>query len=265
MPNDFLNKNFTQYRESLLSFSSRFKVPYEVREEAVNDTILTALDSFDHDKGSFEGYCKVILKNKIFNFLNDKKNLLVLISLDEFEEIIPAPEISVEEKENVNSTRMFFERLKSKLAPDELEVFNAVNETCDQLNKINITKVSESLGIRTDVAWNIFRKIQRKANKLYKKLKDENVELLFTVEKISDKKLVEEEGIVISTKESGSNHISFQKAIPHTVKDLDSFMSKLSDIQINKINSIYADPESEKPPSKKPISFFKKLFSKNTK
>ncbi len=265
MPHDFLNKNFNIFREKLLSYSNQFNVSYEAREEMVTDTILAAIDSFDHDKGSFEGYCRVILKNKIFNFMKDKKNLLVITSLDDLEEILPAHEISIEAKENEKSTLMFFEKLKNELNPDELEVFNATMETCDELSKINITKVSEKIGIRTDVAWNIFRKIQRKANKLYKKLKAENIELLFTLEQILIKKDADKESTKNKTKDSDYPRISFQKSVEKSDKDPEYFISKLTENQINKINSMYSDSPPDIPLKKSPLNFFKKLFSKNTK
>lgn len=250
MPHDFLNKNFKSFRESLLSYSGKFKASYEVREEMVNDTILTALNSFDHDKGSFEGYCKVILKNKLLNFTKDKKELSFLITLDDYEEILPAPEITIESGENLKSIKMFFERLKNELKPDELIVFNEIYNTCNDLNKINISKVS---GIEADKAWNIFRKIQTKANKLYKKLKADNVELLFTLEKLSE--------------HSDGNQILFQKDTRIIDKniDTDNFNSKLTEDQIIKINSIYNDSSPDKHLTEKPLSFFKKYFPKNTK
>lgn len=62
MSQDFLNKKFKRFREDLLLYSGKFNVSYEVREELVNDAILIALDGFDHDRGSFESYCRVILK-----------------------------------------------------------------------------------------------------------------------------------------------------------------------------------------------------------
>lgn len=237
MPQDFLNKNFKKFRESLLLYSGRFNVSYEVREELINDVILIAIDSFDHDKGSFESYCRVILKNKILNFKRDKKDLFIFISLDDCEEMLPDYDISIESKENIKSVVLFFEKLKVKLSNNELELFNEIYKICDSINKVNITKASGNIGIGVSTAWNIFRKIQRKASKLYKEMKAANVELLFTLAESS----YFSTDAVFERKDSYKPYISFQKDTSFTDRGYNNFISKLNMFQINKISTIYSE------------------------
>ncbi len=256
MSQEFLNKYFIRYRNSLLSYSSTFKISYEVREELVMDTIVSALDSFDHDRGSFESYCRSILKNKIINFKERNKDIFILISLDDYEEILPDHYESIEAKENVKSVVMFFKKLKSELRQDELQMFNEIYKICDNQNKINISKASENIGIAAETGWNIFKKIQRKASKLYKKLKKNNVELLFTLELPSSNIVMEEISL-----QKVSDYPKFQKAD----SSIDSFISKLSQDQIDKINTIYGEIPQLELATTKPHGFFKKLFSRSTK
>ena len=75
--------NFLKFRNNLLLYSKRFKISAEDAEEIVNDSILKALDSFDSERGSFEGFCKFILRNKLLNFKRDNIDLFILIVINE--------------------------------------------------------------------------------------------------------------------------------------------------------------------------------------
>jgi len=99
--------NFNRFRNRLLDYSRRFKIPFEDLEELVNDSILKALDNFDSERGSFESLCIVILKHKIFNFKRDNPFLYFLVLLDENENIFKADEKSIEEKESIEKLQIF--------------------------------------------------------------------------------------------------------------------------------------------------------------
>lgn len=153
MREDFLNKNFIKYRKSLLYFSQKFNLPLQDTEEMVNDTILAALNSFDHDKGSFESYCRFILKNKIFNFKRDNKELFLLVVFDDLEEIFNSEEFTIEEKEKHNLAVKFLDKLKKTLSGPELEFYNSIYASCDKKVKINISETSKNLGIDPKKGW----------------------------------------------------------------------------------------------------------------
>ena len=166
MLTELSTKNFSKFRDNLLSYSNRFNIRYEDAEEIVNDSILKALDHFDNEKGSFEGLCKVILKRKIFNFKRDNVYLLLLICIDENEVIIKADDISFEEKENNALALTFLNKLNNLLDEGEAKLLSEIYNTCDSLNKISISKASKNIGLEALKGWDIFRKIQRKAKTL---------------------------------------------------------------------------------------------------
>lgn len=155
--------NFNKFRNKLLDYSRRFKIPFEDLEELVNDSILKALDNFDSERGSFESLCIVILKHKIFNFKRDNPILYFLVLLDENENIFEANEKSIEEKESVEIASNFLNELKSKLSGEEIKLFNEILNMCETSNKISISKASKNIGIEPLKGWDVFRKIQRKA------------------------------------------------------------------------------------------------------
>lgn len=156
--------NFNKFRNKLLDYSRRFNIRFEDLEELVNDSILKALDNFDSERGSFESLCIVILKHKIFNFKRDNPFLYFLVLLDENENIFKADEKSIEEKESIEKASNFLNELKTKLSVDEIKLVNEIYNMCETSTKLSISKASKNIGIEPLKGWDIFRKIQRKAN-----------------------------------------------------------------------------------------------------
>lgn len=158
--------NFNKFRNKLIDYSKRFKIPFEDLEELVNDSILKALDNFDSERGSFESLCMVILKHKIFNFKRDNPFLYFLVLLDENENVLEADDESIEDRENIEIALNFLKEIKSELSEDELKLFNEIYNMCESSNKISISKASKNIGIEPLKGWDIFRKIQRKSNSI---------------------------------------------------------------------------------------------------
>ncbi|HMS64635.1 MAG TPA: sigma factor [Ignavibacteria bacterium] len=210
-------KNFIKFRNKLLSFSRQFNISHEDAEEIVNDSIMKALDYFDNDRGSFEGLCKVIIKNKIFNFKRDNVHLLILIVIDEDEDIIDTDFDSIEDKENNVFALTFLNKLKKLLDKDELNLLEEIYKTCDSLNKISISKASANIGLKPLKGWDIFRKIQRKAKTLQGKKLD------LTLSRIGK---IEEPNSVVLYRRGPSSEIYNQ-------------FTFLNEDHIKKLNSIY--------------------------
>jgi hypothetical protein len=216
-------------------------VSYEDREEIVNDSILKALESFDSEKGSFESLCRVILKNKIINFKRDNRELFFLIALDDYEEILSVEEILWEEKESNELAARFLDKLKSELEDIETKLFNEVYASCGAKERINITMAAENIGIDPGKAWDTFRKIQRKANKLYKNMQEKG-EDVFIVPLVSGKKDVSyyrdvsEDFIEVSS-------VKLQKDV-YVDDGYEKFFAGLNKHQIERINLIYENSEN---------------------
>lgn len=158
-------KNFNAFRNRLIDYSRRFNIPNEDIEEIVNDSILKALKYFDNDRGSFESLCNVIIKNKIINFKRDNASLYLLVLIDNNEDIVDADVNSFEEKEENEIARTYLLILKSKLSEEELKLFNELYEMSKTGNKMIVSQASKNIGIEATKGWDIFRKIQRKAQR----------------------------------------------------------------------------------------------------
>ncbi|MCY7363608.1 MAG: hypothetical protein LH629_16300 [Ignavibacteria bacterium] len=263
MPDIFTDKKFREFRKSLLNYSRRFSISFEDREDYVSEAIIAGLGSFNEDKGSFEGYCRVIIKNRILNFINRGNIDIILTSILDDNDIIFADEdILFENKENNKIAKKFLKMLRTELSEDEVKLFNEVYETSEFNKKVNISQASENIDLNSSVGWDTFRRIQRKARKLYEGLKDKDEEMKFV---IKEYKVVSfhEPQFEYKGKPSDKGEfpdIRFQKAIPKTIDNFEEFISNLSYIQLNKLNLIYnITPDPAIPPPKK--SFWKKLFS----
>jgi len=238
MSRNFLDKNFIRHRNNLISNARGWNIPYEDIEEIVNDTILKALENFDNEKGSFECYCRLILKNKIINFKTGNKDLFLLITIDDNEDILPADIQSFEKKENNLLALKFLEKLKHRLADDEVILFNEIYKSCENPDKINISKASRVIGIDPERGWEIFRKIQRKANNLYKDLISKGDDIGFISEKGS---------IVCETGFEDVRNMLFYEPEIQLQKDVsaidgsDKFLLSLNEIQISKLKSLYSN------------------------
>ena len=84
------------------------------------------------------------------------------------EEIFNSEEFTIEEKEKLNLAVKFLDKLKKTLSGPELEFYNSIYASCDKKVKINISETSKNLGIDPKKGWDIFRRIQTKAVRLYK-------------------------------------------------------------------------------------------------
>lgn len=231
--------NFEKYRNSLIVFAKRYKVPYEDIEEIVNDSILVALHSFDKDRGSFEAYCRVILKNRLRNFIRDHFEVLILASIDdknEYENIYRFV------KENLNKEEIEIE-FKQKLSKIYLILDNDEKLFLDQIQKtytpekgISISDAARNIGIEPLKGWDLFRKIQRKARIKF-------------ADKISDDVLYREADIhepIISYFKKEEPGIHYQKSVEsdfeYGVTDstfFSNFTKSLSQEQLYYLISIY--------------------------
>lgn len=156
-------KNYDDFKNKLINYSRKYKIQFEDLEEIVNDSIFKAWNNCNEDRGKFESYCLVIIKNKIFNFTRDNANLYLLVLIDENEDIFEADEYSIEDKENNIMALKYFDKLRTRLSEEELKLFDELYKMCESFTKADISKASRNIGLDPEKGWNLFKKIQRKA------------------------------------------------------------------------------------------------------
>jgi len=242
MPVEFTNIDFKIFRNRLLNYSRKWNISYEDKEEIVNDTLIIAMERFIEERGSFEAYCRLILKNLLINFTIANKHLYLLTTLDDNEEIVQADHSSIEDNESNSIATAFLQKLKGKLKNDEVKLFEYIYKSCDKLKSINISDASRAIDIEPSKGWDMFRKIQRKALTLYKELKDKDNEIYYlSYKKISayrepssryakDILSVHEEKLFIQLEKVDSITDGFEK-----------FISGLNEVQLGKLQSIYGN------------------------
>lgn len=157
------NVEFLNLWNKLLRYSKRYKISHEDLEDIVSESIVKALEYLNEDRGSFESLCLVIIKNKVFNFTRDNKFLFLLVLIDDADEIIEPDTKTFEDKEQNIIALKFIDKLKKKLDEEELILLNAFYELCESSEKPNISKASRLIGLEPNKGWDIFRRIQRKA------------------------------------------------------------------------------------------------------
>ena len=163
MHNLVSNFDFIDLWNRLLRYSRRYKISHEDLEDIVSEAIVKALEHFDEDRGSFESLCLVIIKNKIFNLTKHNKYLYLLVLIDEAGDIIDPDPKTIEKKEQNIISLKYIDELKKKLSEDELKLLNAYYELCESTDKPSISEASRMIGIEPNKGWDIFRRIQRKA------------------------------------------------------------------------------------------------------
>lgn len=247
MNNNFALKNFEKFRSGLIKFAKYYRVSREDAEELVNDTILKALKYFDNDKGSFESLCKVILKRKIFNFKRDNKEFYIIFSIDD-ENILSdlyRSELNIN-KQNIRNE--YYAELLSGLIEllndGERTLLEQIYKSSDKTGKISISLAANKLGIKPLEAWNIFRRIQRKAKKYFSaeegNFSDKDI-LAVEEPSISYYEYIYSEEKVLDE----DQHVS--KSIPPGVSEsriiynekTNQFFNKLTPEQQEMLNSIY--------------------------
>ncbi|MBS1518822.1 MAG: hypothetical protein JSS91_12100 [Bacteroidetes bacterium] len=219
---------FLRFRESLLLYGRRFKkISYEDLEEIVNDSVISALENFIEEKGSFEAYCRLILKCRLINFLKSSKENFLLTLLGDEENITDNDTVTIEEKEKNRIALEFINSLRIELSKEEAKFFNAVYQVCERSDIKLIAEASKIAGVTNQKGWDIFRRIQRKAVSINKDKINEN----YIYRKVSD---IHKE-LIISEIES---MYDFQKPF-YQYSGLEKFIKLLNKEKLVMINKIY--------------------------
>lgn len=166
------SKKIDRLIKSLLPYALGFKIQKEDAEEIVNDSVLKALVNFNDKKGKFESFCRLILKNLIFNFIRDNSDRYLNDYIDDEEKFIclfsDKDEFSYQVKDLFSYYRIFLYQLENALDEKELELFRIIRTYSESSANISIKAASESMGLNSQKGWDLFRRIQRKAAELSK-------------------------------------------------------------------------------------------------
>jgi DNA-directed RNA polymerase specialized sigma24 family protein len=165
-----IEQNFRSTWESLLGFALRRGVPFQDAEDLVSSTIQVALDRFTGERGKFLPFCMTVLSNRIKNHWRDQKTHEPFDDEDFPGDEQPSP---MEGEEEIARMRTMIERIRQSLSPEEKEFMSAMGTVLEEMESRAVSETARTLGLPPEKGWDLFRRIQRKANSLYPAVKIE--------------------------------------------------------------------------------------------
>ncbi len=151
--------------DALMRYALWKGVPFPDAEDLVSSSLRKALEHQDDTRGDLLSYSRAILANAIKNFWRDRRNDLPFDD-GEWSRQDGTPDIILEEKEKTESMKRTIERLSSVLSPEELAFMKMLGEVVDELGDRAVSETARRLGLQATKGWDLFRRIQRKANTL---------------------------------------------------------------------------------------------------
>jgi hypothetical protein len=148
---------------SLMVRALRRGVPREEAEDLAGQAFAKALEGFAPERGSFEAFCGTIHANLLRNWWRDCKPTE---PWDDQAHERPAPDdqhAAVVDEEERAMYRDIAARILAVLDPDEAALFLALGDICREAERAGVSAAAHRLGLEPLAAWDIFRRIQRKA------------------------------------------------------------------------------------------------------
>ena len=155
---------FRRSFDALLSFALTRGIPFDDAEDLVQETIVSALDKFDPAKGSYFAYCTTALRNRIVNYWRDRHPGIPIEEIDIPDEALPT---GLESEEEHARMKNMIDRIRNVLTPEESAFLGALGKVFIDLESRAVSEAARSLGLKPQKGIDVFRRIQRKAKKLF--------------------------------------------------------------------------------------------------
>jgi DNA-directed RNA polymerase specialized sigma24 family protein len=140
-------------------------VPFQDAEDIVSNSLRNGLEHYDGTRGELLPFCRTILSNAIKNHWRDRK-IDLPIDEEEFRQADEGPDGILEEKERAESMRRTVEQLSSLLSKEELAFMTMLGQVVEELGDRAVSETARRLGLKPTRGWDLFRRIQRKAQSL---------------------------------------------------------------------------------------------------
>ncbi len=148
---------------NLMVRALRRGVPYADAQDLASQAMLKALAGHLPERGPFAPFCGTIHANLLRNWWRDRKPAE---PWDEESHDQPGPDdpqaAFADEEERVLFAQIA-DRILAALDAEEAALFLALGDQCREAERAAVSAAARELGIRPLTAWNIFRRIQRKA------------------------------------------------------------------------------------------------------
>ncbi len=138
-------------------------VPYADAQDLAGQAILKALEAYAPERGGFAPFCGTIHANLLRNWWRDRKPSE---PWDEQAHDLPGPDdphAAVADEEERAMYAQISERILAALEPDEAALFLILGEQCREAERAAVSAAARRLGIAPLKAWDLFRRIRRKA------------------------------------------------------------------------------------------------------
>jgi DNA-directed RNA polymerase specialized sigma24 family protein len=160
-----LLKKTTHFRalfEGLVAYGLSRGVPFEDAQDLVCNSIEAAYKGFDPERGEFAALCYTTLSNRIKNYWRARKPTEPLAEDDNLRD--PSPGESL--RDDVEYDNDLLEQIMADLTVTERDFLVEMRLVLEELEGRAVSETSRRLGIAPEKGWDIFRRIQRKAQRL---------------------------------------------------------------------------------------------------
>ena len=147
----------------LLVRALRRGVPYADAQDLAGHAILNALEAFAPERGDFVPFCGTIHSNLLRNWWRDRKPTE---PWEEDRHDGPGdddPSTESERRELQAMHTQIADLILAELDPEEAALFLTLGDQCRKAERAAVSSAARQLGIEPLAAWNVFRRIQRKA------------------------------------------------------------------------------------------------------
>lgn len=151
--------------DALLRLALSRGVPFQDAEDLVSTALRNALDHHDSTRGELLPFCKTILYNAIKNYWRDRKAALPFED-EQWPHPDGGPDLDLEEKERIESMKRTVEQLSRLLSEEERAFMKLLGQVVDELGDRAVSETARRLGLKPTKGWDLFRRIQRKAQSL---------------------------------------------------------------------------------------------------
>jgi DNA-directed RNA polymerase specialized sigma24 family protein len=149
----------------LVGLALHHGVPGADAEDLASRAIVAALEAFDPGRGSFRALCRTALGNLVKNHWRDRKQT---VGIDDVPGLRHGdePDAFVEEAERMERLTNLTAELAAALDPDERRFFDLLGAVLEERDDIVVSEAARRAGMTPAQGWNVFRRIQRRADRL---------------------------------------------------------------------------------------------------
>jgi hypothetical protein len=151
--------------KELVNQGLRTGVGYEEARDLASEALTRSLECFDAERGQFPPFCRTVLANLIRNHWRDRKPTEPHDPESDHRHAPDDPFLELLGQEVRRAMKDLADSILADLDAEEAALFLALAEVYRMAEARAVTAAGRSLGLPPAKAWDVFRRIQRKARR----------------------------------------------------------------------------------------------------